>query len=51
MRLADFITANREAILAEWVAFARTCSPASTAMDVESTPGVGSTFSLRLQPA
>ena len=35
MRLADFITANRESILAEWVAFARTCSPASTAMDVE----------------
>jgi signal transduction histidine kinase len=35
MRLADFIVANREPILAEWVAFARTCSPASTAMDVE----------------
>ncbi|HYW09494.1 MAG TPA: sensor histidine kinase [Longimicrobium sp.] len=35
MRLADFIVANREPILSEWVAFARTCSPASTVMDVE----------------
>lgn len=35
MRLADFIVANREPILEEWVAFARTCSPASTAMDVD----------------
>ncbi|HEU4561020.1 MAG TPA: ATP-binding protein [Longimicrobium sp.] len=33
-RLADFIVANREAILAEWEAFARTCAPASGAMDV-----------------
>lgn len=35
MRLADFILANREPILVEWVAFARTCSPASGTMDVE----------------
>ena len=34
MRLADFILANREPILAEWAAFARTCSPASATMDV-----------------
>ena len=30
MRLADFITANTEPILAEWVAFAQTCGPAET---------------------
>ena len=35
MRLADFILANREPILAEWEAFARTCAPASGSMDVE----------------
>ena len=35
MRLADFILANREPILAEWEAFARTCVPASGTMDVE----------------
>lgn len=35
MRLADFILANREPILTEWVAFARTCEPASTSMDLE----------------
>lgn len=35
MRLSDFILANRESILAEWEAFARTCSPASGSMDVE----------------
>jgi signal transduction histidine kinase len=34
MRLADFILANREPILAEWEAFARTCTPASGAMDI-----------------
>lgn len=34
MRLAEFILANREPILAEWEAFARTCTPASGAMDV-----------------
>lgn len=34
MRLADFIRANREPILAEWEAFARTCAPASGTMDV-----------------
>ena len=34
MRLADFILANREPILAEWEAFARTCVPASGPMDV-----------------
>lgn len=32
--LAGFITANREPILAEWEAFARTCTPASGAMDL-----------------
>ena len=35
MRLAEFILANREPILAEWEAFARTCTPASGAMDIE----------------
>jgi signal transduction histidine kinase len=35
MRLADFILNNREPILAEWIAFARTCAPASTSMDLE----------------
>lgn len=35
MRLADFIMANREPILVEWEAFARTCSPASGTMDVD----------------
>lgn len=34
MRLADFIVANREPILAEWEAFARTCAPASGSMDI-----------------
>jgi signal transduction histidine kinase len=34
MRLADFILGNREPILAEWEAFARTCTPASGAMDI-----------------
>jgi signal transduction histidine kinase len=34
MRLSDFILANRGPILAEWEVFARTCAPASTAMDV-----------------
>lgn len=34
MRLSDFITRNREPILAEWEAFARTCTPASGAMDI-----------------
>jgi signal transduction histidine kinase len=33
-RLATFILANREPILVEWEAFARTCAPASGAMDV-----------------
>jgi signal transduction histidine kinase len=32
MRLADFILTNRAAILAEWDAFAKTCSPASGSM-------------------
>ena len=35
MRLADFILANREPILAEWEAFARTCAPASGSMNIE----------------
>ena len=34
MRLSDFITANREPIMAEWEAFARTCAPASGSMDI-----------------
>ena len=34
MRLADFIVSNREPILLEWEAFARTCAPASAAMDL-----------------
>lgn len=34
MRLAEFILANREQILAEWETFARTCVPASGTMDV-----------------
>jgi signal transduction histidine kinase len=34
MRLAEFINANREPILVEWEAFARTCTPASGAMDI-----------------
>lgn len=34
MRLAEFINSSRETILAEWEAFARTCTPASAAMDV-----------------
>jgi signal transduction histidine kinase len=34
-RLSAFILANREPILVEWEAFARTCAPASGAMDVE----------------
>lgn len=36
MRLSEFILANREPILAEWEAFARTCAPASGSMDIES---------------
>jgi len=34
MRLADFILANRELILAEWEAFAKTCAPASASMGI-----------------
>jgi len=34
MRLADFILANRAAILAEWDEFAKTCSPASASMGI-----------------
>jgi signal transduction histidine kinase len=33
-RLADFILANRELILAEWEAFAKTCAPASASMGI-----------------
>ena len=36
MRLSDFIVANREPIMAEWEAFARTCGPASGSMDIAS---------------
>lgn len=34
MRLAEFIRANREPILGEWEAFARTCTPASDPMGI-----------------
>lgn len=34
MRLADFIAANAEPILAEWVAFAASCGPAGKTMDL-----------------
>ncbi|HZF72458.1 MAG TPA: sensor histidine kinase [Gemmatimonadaceae bacterium] len=34
MRLADFILANRTAILAEWEEFAQTCAPASGSMSI-----------------
>lgn len=34
MRLAAFIEQNREPILAEWEAFARTCSPAAGSMNI-----------------
>jgi signal transduction histidine kinase len=34
MRLSPFIVANRTAIIDEWQAFASTCTPASSAMDV-----------------
>jgi signal transduction histidine kinase len=33
-RLADFILTNREAILAEWLAFAKSCGPASGSMGI-----------------
>ena len=36
MRLSDFILENREPIMAEWEAFARTCTPASGSMDIDS---------------
>ncbi|MGK2935736.1 MAG: ATP-binding protein [Gemmatimonadaceae bacterium] len=34
MRLSQFIIANREPIMEEWEAFARTCAPASGSMDI-----------------
>jgi signal transduction histidine kinase len=34
MRLADFILGNRDLILAEWAAFAKTCAPASASMGI-----------------
>jgi signal transduction histidine kinase len=34
MRLADFILANRAAILAEWEEFAKSCAPASASMSI-----------------
>jgi len=34
MRFSEFIKSNREPILAEWEAFARTCLPASGSMDI-----------------
>ena len=36
MRLADFIRANREAILGEWDAFARSCVPSAGTMSISS---------------
>ena len=33
-RLADFILTNRDAILAEWQAFAKSCAPASGSMSI-----------------
>lgn len=35
MKLSEFILQNREPILKEWEVFARSCKPASGAMDVE----------------
>lgn len=35
VRLADFIESNSEPILADWVAFARTCGPVAAAMDLD----------------
>jgi signal transduction histidine kinase len=35
MRLAEFIVANREPILAEWEEFARSCEPAAGPMGIE----------------
>jgi signal transduction histidine kinase len=35
VRLADFITTNTDAILADWVEFARTCGPAGRTMDLD----------------
>ena len=35
MRLADFMTANTEPILAEWVTFASGCGPAADLMDLD----------------
>ncbi len=35
MQLSEFILANREPILTEWEAFARSCKPASGVMDIE----------------
>lgn len=34
MRLSEFMNTNREPILTEWAAFARTCAPASDDMDL-----------------
>jgi signal transduction histidine kinase len=34
LRLADFIATNTEPILAEWVAFAESCGPAGSTMDL-----------------
>src|SRR5690242_21847579 len=34
LRLADFILANRNLILSEWEAFAKTCAPASGSMGI-----------------
>ena len=39
MRLADFILTNRDAILAEWEEFAKTCSPASGSMGIAALSG------------
>ena len=36
MRLSEFIRTNRQAILTEWEAFARSCTPAAQSMDLTS---------------
>ncbi len=39
MRLAEYILANRAAILAEWEAFAESCEPASDTMNLKALSG------------
>jgi signal transduction histidine kinase len=35
MKLSEFLVASREPIMKEWVSFAGSCTPASSAMDIE----------------